>query len=122
MEYIFICYAGVNRSPIAVDVAKTLARKYGIKDFKTEFLGIANVDYLNLDSFRKRLNQANIIFALDNEIVDELVRKGISLRKVCNLEIEDCYPVREHPKLRGELERILTFKLEPFFKQHRESL
>ena len=117
MEYIFVCYAGVNRSPVAVDVARTLARKYGIKDFKAEFLGIAYVNYSNLDSFKEKLNRADIVFALDKEITKDLIQKGISYKKICCLDIEDIYPVHEYPQLKNELERILTLKLEPFFNK-----
>ena len=117
MEYIFVCYAGVNRSPVAVDVARTLARKYNIKNFNADFLGIAYVNYSNLDSFRKRLNMADIIFALDQEVSRDLIRNGISPEKICNLDIEDIYPIKGYPQLRNELERILTLKLEPFFKK-----
>ncbi|MFA4953534.1 MAG: hypothetical protein WC584_04890 [Candidatus Pacearchaeota archaeon] len=117
MEYIFVCYAGVNRSPIAVDVARTLARKYNVKDFKAEFLGIAYVNCSNLDFFKKKLSTADIVFALDQEIMKDLIKKGISAKRICNLNIEDNYPIRGNPKLRNELEEILTEKLEPFFKK-----
>ena len=117
MEYIFVCYAGVNRSPVAVDVARTLARKYNIKDFKAEFLGIACVNYSNLDSFKKRLDTVDIVFALDSEVARDLIRAGVDSERVCNLDIEDNYPVQEYPQLRNELEEILTERLEPFFKK-----
>ncbi len=117
MEYLFICYAGINRSPIAVDVARSLARKYNIPNFKADFLGIVNVDYSHLDSFKARVNMADIIFALDSGITKNLIRKGISPKKICNLDIEDIYPIREYPQLKKELERILTLKLEPFFRK-----
>ena len=112
MEYIFVCYAGVNRSPVAVDVAGTLARKYHIEDFKAESFGYVGIfPGANVD----RLNRADIVFAMDQQVVENLVRKGVSLENMCNLEIEDVYPIHRYPELREELERILTIKLEPFF-------
>ena len=113
MEYIFVCYAGVNRSPIAVDVARTFARKYGIKNFNARSFGYVNIPRGNVDE----LNSADIVFAMDQQVVEDLVRKGVFLENMCNLEIEDVYPVREYPELRNELEEILTEKLEPFFRK-----
>ena len=81
MEYIFVCYAGVNRSPVAVDVARSLARKDNIPNFKADFLGIVNVDYSNLDSFKNKINMVDIIFALDSEVTKDLIRRGISPKK-----------------------------------------
>ena len=115
MEYIFICYAGVNRSPMAVDIAEKFAIKYNIRDFNAVSCGIAGLFSINPDSVRKRLNRADIIFALDQGVTTGLIKNGISPKKICNLDIEDIYPIREYPQLRKELERILTGKLEPFF-------
>lgn len=117
MEYIFVCYAGVNRSPVAVDVAGTLARKYNVKDFKADSFGIAYVNNSNLDFFREKLNKVNIVFALDQEIMKDLIKKGISAKRIYNLNIEDNYPIKGYPQLRNELERILILKLEPFFQK-----
>jgi len=115
MEYIFVCYAGVNRSPIAVNISENLARKYDINNFNATSCGIAGLFSINPDSVRKRLNTADIIFALDQEVVSELIKNKISSKKIYNLEIEDIYLIKEYPQLREELERILTEKLEPFF-------
>ena len=117
MEYIFVCYAGVNRSPVAVDVSRSLARKYNVKDFNADFLGIANVNSSNLASFREKLDEVDIVFALDSEVTRDLIGAGVDSDKICNLDISDIYPVREYPQLRDELERILTLKLEPFFSR-----
>ena len=112
MKFVFVCYAGVNRSPIGVEVAKTLARKYGIKNFEAEYFGYVNIiPGANVD----RLNTADIVFAMDQQVVEDLVRKGVSLENMCNLEIEDVYPIRMYPELKPELVKILTEKLEPFF-------
>ena len=112
MKYIFVCYAGVNRSPIGVEVAGRLARKYNVEDFKAESFGYANIlSGANVD----KLNEADIVFAMDQQVVENLVRKGVSLKKMCNLGIEDVYPIHRYPEFREELERILTLKLEPFF-------
>ena len=115
MEYVFICYAGMNRSPVAADVARNLADKYNIKGFSAISCGIAGLFSINSDSVRKRLNMADVIFALDLEIADDLIKNGISPQKIHNLDIEDIYPIREYPELRKELEGILIEKLEPFF-------
>ena len=112
MKYMFVCYAGVNRSPTAVEVAMRLARKYGVKDFEAESFGYANIPRgANVDKF----NDADIVFAMDQQVVDNLFIKGVLLKKMCNLKIEDCYPIHEYPQLRRELEEILTSKLELFF-------
>ncbi|MEK6895801.1 MAG: hypothetical protein AABX48_04755 [Nanoarchaeota archaeon] len=117
MKYLFVCFAGVNRSPVAVDIARTLARKYKIKDFEAESFGYANIiPGANVS----KLNQADIVFAMDQQVVEDLFRKGVSLENMCNLEIEDVYPIHEYPQLRDELERILTLKLEPFFDGSRK--
>ena len=112
MKYMFVCYAEVNRSPTGVDVAMSLARKYGVKNFNAESLGYEN---LVREEDVDRLNEADIVFAMDQEVVEDLFRKGVSLDHMCNLEIEDCYPVHKYPESKKELERILKFKLEPFF-------
>ena len=117
MKYVFVCYAGVNRSPTGVEVAMRLARKYGIEDFEAESFGYANIPRgANVDKF----NDADIVFAMDQQVVEELFRKGVLLEKMCNLEIEDCYPIKEYPQLREELEEILEKKLKPFFDGSRK--
>ena len=112
MEYLFVCRAGVNRSPTAVEVARGLARKYEIEDFKTESFGYVNIfPGASVD----KLNRADIVFAMDQRVVEDLFGKGVSLEHMCNLNIEDHYPIHKYPELKEELERILKFKLEPFF-------
>lgn len=118
MEYIFVCSAGMYRSPTAAEVARGLAVKHDIKEFKTDFLGIDCLDVMgNVDGVSKRLNKADLIFVMEQYMANRLVRFfGVPNKKIHNLDIEDIYPIKEYPKLKKELEGILTEKLEPFFK------
>ncbi len=116
MEYIFVCSAGKYRSPVAAEVALGLAVKHGIREFKSDFLGINCVDFGQIEGVSRRLNKADIVFVMEQYMATKLIDYfGIPSKKIYNLEIEDCYPIREYPQLRRELERILTEKLEPFF-------
>jgi len=108
LEYLFICSAGAYRSPTAAEVAMDLARKAGIKRFKSDFFGIDTI-YFNVS---KRLNRADMIFVMENYMADRLIRHNhISPDKIRVLDIEDMY-LKNDP----ELVRILRQKLEPFFR------
>ena len=73
-------------------------------------------NYFGIDTIyvdvSKRLNQADMIFVMEDYIAERLIRHNhISPNKIRVLDIEDMYWKND-----PELVRILRQKLEPFFK------
>lgn len=114
-KYLFICAQGINRSPTAVRVANSLAKKAGIWaatghrhlkggifNDELEDLGIKGREY-----FATRLNHYDKLFVMDEDMMYRLTeRYKIDRGKIVILDIPDKYVV-DSPALVGILEEKL---------------
>jgi predicted protein tyrosine phosphatase len=116
---LFVCLANINRSPKAEEVFREMLREAGYKvknpcqtpsqedyDFEVFSAGTnANEEANQLE--REIAHSADIIFALDEEVLCKLMDKfGVPYSKIKNLDIPDLYH-RQDPALRILLEQRL---------------
>jgi len=108
MKYLFICHAGIKRSPAAAYVSKQIAREKDIKDYQTDYSGIGPI----LTS-RNPFANFDRVFVMDEKL--EKLVKNMTDKPITNLDVSDQHSISER-KFRELLERELREKLEPFFE------
>ena len=97
-NYLFVCFAGMKRSPTAVNVAYSIAEEKGIK-INAEFKGIFYMRGENLNLCISELKSYDRIFVMENGIGLELKENyRVNDDKIVNLDIEDIYE-RDDPYL-----------------------
>jgi predicted protein tyrosine phosphatase len=103
MRDLFVCLAGKNRSPLAVEIAKRLAFEKRIKGYEATSLGIA---YAKTNSFEGY----DRIFVMNSVIRKEMIDKYKVSSCIIDLDVQDA-PINKGYILISELEE----KLKPFF-------
>ena len=97
-NYLFVCFAGMKRSPTAVNAAYSIAEEKGI-EINAEFKGIFYIREENLNLCRSKLGSYDKIFVMENGIGLELKEiYGVNDKQIVNLDIEDIYE-RDNPYL-----------------------
>lgn len=103
MNYLFVCGAGVDRSPAAAFAAKQIAERKAIA-LEAHSLGLKAV--LQNPQFKPQFETYNKIFVMEPWMTDEIRERGYQGEIIC-LYVDDNYD-RNEP----ELVRIFNRKLE----------
>lgn len=112
MKYVFVCYAAVNRSPVAVSVAREIASIKGldIEMDSVPFDSLWNIPCANL---RETMDQYDKIFVMEDYMANRLLYCGIPENKVYCLDVPDKYDVEKREGDLAKLTEILKKKLKP---------
>ena len=113
MKDLFVCDAGIVRSPAAVRVAKELTEERGIENYEAKSCSMEFMDSypISPEAFWKYKR----IFVMSQDLKDEMIRRyNILENKVINLDVKDVHSISEE-KFRKLLEDELKGKLEGYF-------
>ncbi len=115
LRYLFVCFAGVNRSPTAVRVAKRMADERGI-GLEADFLAIGKLNGQSKTAVRERCESYGRIFVMEQYIQEKLASEYfVNPAKVHCLNIDDDYRVRKETD-RILLEAILEGELDKWVR------
>jgi|GEM_PF-803917 len=105
--YLFVCWANMQRSPTAEEVAKGLLEANGMK-IKTKSAGLSPLSEQPIN--KTLVNEAGLIFVMEEYMKTFITKQyGIEPGRIINLDIPDIYE-KNNPRLI----QILTEKLKPF--------
>lgn len=99
MKYLFVCGAGVDRSPTAAFVAKQIANRKGL-EIEAGSLGLRLV--LQNPEFKPEFEKYYKFFVMEGWMAEKIRERGYNGEIVC-LDVDDNYD-------RGESELIELFK------------
>lgn len=108
--YLFVCWANMQRSPTAEEVARGLSKANNTR-IKTKSAGLSSLSEQPIN--RTLVNEADLIFVME-EYMKTFITKHYSVEpgKIVNLDIPDIYE-RNNPRLI----QILTEMLKPFVEK-----
>lgn len=99
MRCLFVCGAGVDRSPTAAFVAREIAGARGV-ELETNSLGLNGV--LNNPTFKPEFDRYDKIFVMEEWMIEKIRERGYGGEVDC-LSVDDNYD-------RGEPELIRIFR------------
>ena len=101
LKYLFVCFAGVNRSPTAVHVAKKMAFKKGI-ELEADFFGIITFNGQSKTSVREKCESYDRVFVMEDYIKKKLVEEYyVDPKKI------HCFGIEDNYRIKRESDRIL---------------
>jgi len=108
--YLFVCWANMQRSPTAEEVAKGLLEANGMK-IKTKSAGLSQLSEQPIN--KTLVNEAGLIFVMEEYMKTFITKQyGIEPGRIINLDIPDIYE-KNNPRLI----QILTEKLKHFVEK-----